>query len=104
MDLRVAFSKWLTMRSPIERMIDEACGFDPDAPEPKRDLLNLRCPQCSKVFLVDRSAVDPPGAAVIECPCLDCRDHDPVVRWFNAEGRELDFDGKLMRVKLDASR
>ena len=59
-------------RSPIERMIDEACGYDPTKKPPKKEKITLRCPRCGKEKLVDRSTTDPPGTVVIETDCPPC--------------------------------
>jgi hypothetical protein len=60
-------------RSPIEMMVDQACGFDRAAWERQRslDLIKLYCPVCKKEKLVDRVKDDPPGA-VLKLKCPNC--------------------------------
>jgi hypothetical protein len=73
-------------RSPIEILIDRACGIsDP----PKVDLLTLRCPTCGKERHDTREWYDPPAAAVMLFPCQQCRTADAEVRWVDASGREV---------------
>ena len=85
-------------RSPIETMIDRACGFDQSAPRPVRDLVILRCPICKKEKKVDRHKSDPPGCTVVETACPDCsRSGDfEIVDYFNAAGAQIDCDGKVI--------
>ena len=74
-------------RSPIEMMVDAACGFDPEANAP----VVLYCPSCgrSKPTYLDKS--DPEGTVRIESPCPDCKastgDLPPV--YLGADGREI---------------
>jgi len=53
------------MRSPIDIMIDEACGVDSTV-----RWIMLRCPQCQRTKKVIRHDDDPPDEVVGECP--DC--------------------------------
>lgn len=57
-------------RSPIEMMVDQACGFDPDAPE--NQPVTLMCPDCKKTKSVSRDKTDPAGTAFIHLSCPDC--------------------------------
>ena len=60
-------------RTPIERMVDEACGHDTlSAPPPF--LIRLRCPTCGGEKLVERHTVDPCKAVLCVFPCQDCED------------------------------
>jgi hypothetical protein len=83
--------------SPIERMIDTACGIAPGSrppPAPRRTIV-LECPTCGEakmVFFAD--PIDPPAAvrATFPCGCGACRATEAdEVHYFDAEGRELDI-------------
>lgn len=78
------------MRSPIEQMIDKACGYDP-ATAPKVDMVTLRCPKCGRTKRVVRDKTDPPGTAVVEANCdkhsaEGCAEE---VFYFDANGKQL---------------
>lgn len=83
-------------RSPIEMMVDRACGFDPDAPSARQDFVILRCPECKKQRSVDREKSDPPGTVVVETSCLDCHKSGDFenVDYFNVKGEQINLDGK----------
>ena len=84
--------------SPLDMMIDKACGFDPSAPRPPRDTVTLRCPVCKSEKIVDRHKTDPQGTAVVESACLACLhsgDFD-TVNYFSADGRQIDLDGNVL--------
>lgn len=80
------------MRSPIERMIDEACGFDAKAALPSR-LVWIQCPRCSKRRATRRAKTDPTGAATVIFPCPDCPPQEGYeVAYLDAEGRPLEAE------------
>lgn len=81
------------IRSPIEMMVDKACGFDPSKVEP-RDLVTLRCPTCKKEKPVDRDKSDPPGTAIVAVDCPDCNEGDfEDVHYYRADGTEIIVEG-----------
>src|SRR5271156_5863558 len=53
--------------SPIEMMVDKACGFDRAAFE--KSLVTLKCLVCKREKRVEREKTDPRGAAAIELCC-----------------------------------
>lgn len=80
-------------RSPIEMMVDEACGFDRAnyTPPPQ---ITLRCLRCKRTKSAPIDPTDPPGTAIIESLCDKCDDgggfpetlyFDKDGRWFNGE-------------------
>lgn len=84
------------MVSPIELMIDRACGFD-RATQPPRDLVSLHCPDCGKTIRVDRDIADPPSTAKIEIACNKCsQDPERAVKWFNAKGQQINVYGEVV--------
>lgn len=78
--------------SPIEMMVDKACGFDRAAAE-KRPTVTLRCPKCEATKVADVDPTDPPGTAVVEVQCPECvgGDFDEVI-YYNAAGEQLGLD------------
>ncbi len=67
-------------RTPIDRMIDAACGIDPD-----RGYVILTCPDCDRVKKVVRDETDHPKAAYVSYPCPGCRgESEPEVEYFDA--------------------
>ena len=79
--------------SPIDRMIDAACGIDPaDALPPPGEII-IGCPACGQYRRVHRHYIDPDNAVLGASSCPDCignRDADP--EYFDDEGRQLDFE------------
>lgn len=83
-------------RSPIEMMIDKACGFDPSGPAPER--VTLRCPQCRRTLRVLRDDTDPENASTVEVICDKC-DHGglkPEVSYYDDRGNQIDIDGNAL--------
>lgn len=79
------------MRSPIERMIDEACGIGGDQPtKPPVQYVTLFCPGCESAKTVKRDDSDLPGTMTIHARCPDCNpgDFDEVI-YFDADGTQL---------------
>lgn len=58
-------------RSPIEIMVDRACGFDADTAQAV-ERIELRCPTCAQTRRVAREPQDPDGARVVEITCPKC--------------------------------
>lgn len=78
------------MPSPIERMIDAACGVKPgDTPAPP-SRIQLECKKCGKTKMVQRVKHDPPAAVKVCITCPECNpgDFDETMH-FDAEGRHL---------------
>jgi len=59
-------------RSPIERMIDEACGVPKDWKPKPHDIIILVCPKCGKRGSTDRMHDDPPDLKSLTVECPDC--------------------------------
>lgn len=81
------------MRSPIEAMIDAACGIKPGEIErlkakQEAERITLRCPACGTTKRADRHFTDPLDAAVVESSCGNCEPVDGV-RYFDASGDEI---------------
>lgn len=96
-------------RSPIDRMIDDACGFKPltgeMTPERKaRIIVKLRCPKCKAEQECARDDSDPPNCALVEITCLKCHDGSDrqLVDYFDADGRQIDCDGNAVDSSLNA--
>ncbi len=78
-------------RSPIEMMVDQACGYDPDAPLPPKVL--LECPICQRTKLVEKDKSDPEGAVRIVYKCNTCEPPGAgfdSLRYFDKDGKEID--------------
>lgn len=76
-------------RSPIEMLVDQACGFDP-ATAPKLPQITLRCPECNRTKEVRKDSTDLKNAAVVEIQCDKCNRGDfSEVFYYDAEGRQL---------------
>lgn len=75
------------MVTPLERMIDEACGYDPSV---KRvAMISLRCPKCKVSKDAPLHVLDPEGTVTIEYACPRCRKEGDGSKWFDADGNEL---------------
>lgn len=83
-------------RSPIEMMVDQACGFDRASYTPPPQV-TLRCPHCKRTKRVAMDKTDPAGTAVVETACDKCGEvgdrpevhyYDAQGRWFNGEAFE----------------
>lgn len=59
-------------RSPIEIMIDQACGFTEVVRPRPLPQIKIACPVCLKEDMTVRRNRDPKRAAVLEVPCPDC--------------------------------
>lgn len=81
-------------RSPIEMLVDRACGFDPYAP---RDDVLLRCPKCGREKSAARDSTDPPGTSLVVLQCPECVQGDfDVPGYYDAEGNELEYVEKRL--------
>lgn len=60
------------MRSPIDILIDKACGVPSDTAVRSSKLVMLRCPDCQKEKQVWREKTDDPQAQVIMLCCPEC--------------------------------
>lgn len=77
------------MVSPLERMIDKACGFKAGA------FVTMRCPTCRKENRAPRHETDLEGTAVVQADCPGCActgDKDYAIQYFDAHGQELRFE------------
>lgn len=85
-------------RSPIEVMVDKACGLDRASYVPPPQI-TLRCCHCGRTKQADKDETDPEGTAIVEMSCLECmRSGDrPDVLYYDAEGRW--FNGETF-IKL----
>lgn len=78
------------MPTPLERMIDKACGYDPNAPT-LGGVGVLECPGCKRKQAYFPGQEDPPGTYRAVVPCLECVEkgvYDEPVFW-DKSGRRL---------------
>lgn len=75
--------------SPIDPMIDEACGYDRSAWENNR--VAVRCPKCTRSQFAPRDETDPEGTRIVIYLCPECRPDgfDDCPRYLDAEGVEI---------------
>ena len=78
--------------SPIERMIDEACGHTPGRALTDRAFVTLECPTCKKKKTVARHKSDLPGTVRVVTPCPDCSDETAIIDYFDANGKQITHD------------
>ena len=57
--------------SPIERMVDAACGYVPGKPTVSKTIL-LRCPKCKRTKRVAKDKLEPKTAVELVLECPDC--------------------------------
>lgn len=75
-------------RSPVERMVDRACGIPDDWVPPPR--VTLECSRCGKKKDVAMDATDPPGTARIRMLCPECAKGDrSMIDYFDKNGKQL---------------
>ena len=74
-------------RTPIERMIDHACGVDRHT---FASMVQLRCPQCRRTKRVPRDRSDLPGTAVVQARCPGCvgGEFDEIF-YFDVDGKQI---------------
>lgn len=83
-------------RSPIERMVDRACGIPDDYEPPPR--VTLRCPMCKREKDAAIDPTDPPGTKLVLTQCPECVGGDfSTVDYFDSNGRQIDLHGKPMK-------
>ena len=80
--------------SPIERMIDQACGVGEDHVPGAANMMVLRCGQCRRLQDVAREVWDPPTADVVEADCPRCATENPTrcVTYYDADGAIIPVD------------
>jgi hypothetical protein len=80
------------MRSPIERMVDEACGIKNGDVTASSELVTLVCPKCQRRAQVEKYETDPVGTTEVHVVCDRCNPGDfDVPVYFSADGQELFF-------------
>ena len=77
----------------FEAMIDAATGH---AGTLTRRTVTMRCPQCGRRQSAVMDPSDPPGTAVVSATCNMCPDDAAVIDYFDAAGRQIDLEGKVM--------
>lgn len=79
------------MPSPIEMMIDAACGItEADRIEWRKASITMRCPTCQTTRRAKRHAADPPGTETVVFPCDKCRKGEgPKVIYLDEGGKPL---------------
>jgi len=75
-------------RSPIERLIDKACGYVPGTP-PSWPHVTLRCPKCDKHRFVPKEDSDPKGTFRVDANCPGCAGDYQEIRYFDRQGKEI---------------
>ena len=80
-------------RTPIEIMIDRACGIterDTHAVVALSHWIMMHCPTCGREQYARRHWTDPPGTAVVQARCPECIgvDGDEVI-YFDAQKQQL---------------
>ena len=82
-------------RSPIEMMVDRACGVPDDYVPPPR--VTLECSGCKRTKSAPVDPTDPPGTARIVMLCPECAKGDrSLIDYYDKDGRQIDPDGKPM--------
>ena len=78
-------------RSPIEAMIDAACGYVGGS---DCRFVQLRCPRCKRTKRVRRHSSDPPNCATLEFACPQCNPtDDEMVDYYDENGHQINLDG-----------
>ena len=80
------------MLSPIDRLIDQACGLKPRGIISPYPTIMLECPQCHKSIRTAQHPTDPPQTAKVMLACPPCIEDgaDPTTReYFDKEGSRL---------------
>lgn len=76
------------MTSPIDSMIDQACGVPPGWKG--RPHVTLFCHKCNKTKRVPKDDTDPPNTARVETLCPECCGGDfSEVLYFDASGKQI---------------
>ena len=72
------------MPSPIDRMIDEACGVKPG------DFVTLVCNGCGQRKRAPKDETDPKDTAEVHVRCPKCNGGDfDLIEYFDAHGRQI---------------
>lgn len=76
-------------RSPIEMMIDKACGIT--EPLEPVEMITLRCPECGREKSAEKHFTDLPGTAVVVAHCdkCPCEDNGVYPTYFAADGTQI---------------
>jgi len=75
-------------RSPIEMMVDQACGFDASK-MPDVEYVTLKCTHCGRTKRAPKDETDPQGTARVEVACPECTGSGdrPEVHYYDAQDR-----------------
>lgn len=78
--------------TPIDKLIDKACGFDPLKASKRHWLVTLVCPKCKRSIRTISDKTDPRGTASVHFKCPECEpaggfEDNPI--YFNAAGQEI---------------
>ena len=75
-------------RTPIQRMVDRACGIPDDYEPPPR--VTLECHKCGKTKDAEMDKTDPPGTAKVRMLCPACANGDfSMIDYFDKNGKQL---------------
>ena len=75
-------------RTPIEKMIDDACGITPQEIPAQ---IKLYCPKCERTGSATLEKSDPEGAVLAHIQCPECVQGDfDSPRFFDSNDEELD--------------
>ncbi len=78
----------MTARSPIQRMVDRACGVPDDWEPPARVM--LVCTQCHRAKDAELDPTDPPGTAKVVMLCPECARGDfSMIYYYDKDGKQL---------------
>lgn len=86
--------------TPIDRMIDAAvscvkCGTP--GVGTCDCWVKLECPSCRRWKWADRDNTDPPGTRRVRAVCDRCPKDAAVIDYFDAQGRQIDLEGRPIR-------
>jgi hypothetical protein len=81
---REAFEGTIAVRSPIEMMIDKACGFKASD---NQTTVMLRCPVCHKEKATSHDLSWPDGTKTVYYSCRACPPSD--IRFLDRAGNDL---------------
>lgn len=90
-------------RSPIERIVDRACGIPDDYEPPPR--VTLECSGCKRTKDAAMDPTDPTGTARVVMRCPECAGGDfSMVDYFNKDGQQIDLEGKVIAPASTTTR
>jgi len=79
----------VSRQSPIDALIDKACGLPDDYTPP--EMIEIHCTGCERSTKVPVDKSDPPGTVTANILCPECVVGDfDLPQYFDAEGNELD--------------